>query len=202
MRKHLILAAVTLTVLPRLAMAQASLAEAAELSLHRIERLVDIKKIDKSYRDQLREVSIVRLPQSTSSDPVFKAVGSQVAGQDGTRNQIDIFMDANGKATPLDPSHLHPGSPAYNPPVWPQKDAVTLLENTIHYIENNKADGGIKPFFDGMTNLTLSQVMNGGSPVAKVEVKSSLTTATLTVLLSLDGNVMSAAFFAPGTEFN
>lgn len=194
MKKHLILTAIALIALPRLAMAQASLAEAAELSLHRIERLVDIKKIDKSYRDQLQEVSIVRLPQSVSSDPAFKAVGSQVSGQDGTRNQIDIFMDANGKATPLDPSHLHPGAPAFNPPVWPQKDAVTLLENSIHYIENNKTDGAIKPFFDGMTGLTLSQVMNGGTPVAKVSVKSSLATATLIVLLSLDGNVISASF--------
>ena len=194
MKKHLILTAIALIAVPRLAMAQASLAEAAELSLHRIERLVDVKKIDKSYRDQLQEVSIVRLPQSVSSDPAFKAVGSQVSGQDGTRNQIDIFMDTNGKATPLDPSHLHPGAPAFNPPVWPQKDAVTLLENSIHYIENNKTDGAIKPFFDGMTGLTLSQVMNGGTPVAKVSVKSNLATATLIVLLSLDGNVISAGF--------
>lgn len=193
MRKSYIILSFALSILPRLALAQASLAEAAELSLHRIERLVDIKKIDKSYRDQLQRVEIVRLTPSVASDPVFKAVGTQVAGQDGTYNQIDIFMDANGKAIPLDPAHLHPGAPAFNPPVWPDKDAVTLLENSIHYIENNKTNSTIKPFFDGMSSLVLSQISNGGNTFAQVLIKSGLTSVTLTVILSLDGNVVSTA---------
>src|SRR5574343_34783 len=74
-----------------------SLAKAAELACHRIERLVTLRKIDEKFLNRFYSLEILALPQGGTSDPAFKILSSQFPGPDGNSNKIELFMDLNGK---------------------------------------------------------------------------------------------------------
>lgn len=171
-----------------------AVAKASELTCHRVERLVTLKKIDESFMTNLHTVVIQILPQGSSGDPYFKATASQYVAADGTMNQIEIFMDDQGKAL----SHVvKPGTISQNAPVWPDKDAVTLMENSLHYVlEEGPTNADVKPFYTGFTGHALTQVTdNTGQTLSRLEVRSSETNKVLEIFLKLDGTFVSANIF-------
>lgn len=192
--KTVIIASMFLSVLSvNLARAEAvAPARAAELSVHRIEKLVTLKKVDENFMKNFYGMSITRLSPTQPADPAFKATIIQVPGADGKSHQCEILMDANGKALN---NVVKTGSDSVNAPAWPAKDALSLTENSMHYVlENGPSNPKVKPFFTGFTNLVLTQFIENGQAMSRASIRSSETKAILEVVLKADGTFVSANF--------
>jgi hypothetical protein len=164
-------------------------AKAAELTLHRIERLVILKKIDLDFQTKFQSLSVQAAPApvTTADSVAFISQTTQFAAADGHGNALTLNLTASGK--PLDFSVAQHG-PALTPPIWPDKDAVTLAEEAMHYLIDHVAvKPELKPFFDGFTDLSLSQTSQGAGQVA---IHTTLANQTLRIIIGSDGNFQSA----------
>ena len=192
-KKLLVLSSLGCTLISASAKAETvTLARAAELTCHRIERLITLKKIPVNFLNQIASVQVQALTPANPGDPVFKAVASLVPGANGQAQQLELLLNEAGKALP-NPT-IVPGPDSVNAPVWPEKDPVTLIENALHYVLDNSAVmPHLKPFLIGLTVISLSQVTDsGGKIVAKAEIHSSETKAVLEVIIKTDGNFAAA----------
>lgn len=164
-------------------------ARAAELSSHRIERLVNLKKIDASFISKLNTIELQKLTKNQVTDPAFLSTVSQYPGTDGTKNQVEIFMDDQGKALSF---NVKSGAAAANAPVWTDKDPSTLVENSLHFVlENNETIPALKPFYTGFLSLTLTKGNKNGADVSIAKITSNETQGVLYVYLKLDGSLLS-----------
>jgi hypothetical protein len=158
----------------------------AELTAHRIERLVQINKISPAFDTMLEkvEVSVV-----TGQAPVaFKSVTSQSQPATGSAIQLELLFDATGK--PL--SFKEVAGVAGADPKWPTANAQALYESATHFLDDNKADPKISPFYAGTTTLVLAKGKLQGMDVCRVQISATTTASKLNVYLMLDGMVMSS----------
>ncbi len=164
--------------------------KAAELAIHRIERLVTLNKINQNFVDHFYGISVESLTQSAPTDPAFKASGLQVPGADGKSHEVDIFMDATGKALS---STVISGSDSVGAPIWPDKDPVSLGEDFMHYILDNAATiSALQPFYTSFANLTLTQTKDSsGKTLSRATIRSSATNLILEIFLNGDGSFSS-----------
>jgi hypothetical protein len=161
-------------------------ARAAELSSHRIERLVNLKKIDSNFIAKLKSIEIQRLNQSQVTDPLFLSTVSQYEGADGTRNQVELFMDDQGKTLNY---NVKSGSASVNAPTWPDKDPSTLVENGLHFVlEHNVEKPELKPFYDSLISMNLSKTTKDGQEVAMISIASKDVQSILNVFIKFDGS--------------
>ena len=144
-------------------------AKAAELTAHRVDRLVSLNKIDGSFLTKAAkmEVSIVQ----NQAPAYYKVRVSQTQPASGEALQMDVVYDGNGK--PLSYTVL-PGGNAGPDEGWTGVDAITLMENGLHYV------------------LTKGQL--NGKTVAHTQMKSSESALSLNVYVNLDGTFVSAEF--------
>lgn len=165
-------------------------AKAAELTAHRIDRLVSLSKIDGSFltKTAKMEVSVVQ----NQAPAYFKVRVSQTQPASGDAMQMDVVYDGNGK--PLSYNVLPGGNPGPDEG-WTGVDAVTLMENGLHYVlENGEKDANVKPFYTALTTITLAKGQLAGKTVARTQMKSSESALTLNVYVNLDGTFISAEF--------
>lgn len=184
--KKLFLAALV-AYLPASAFAQnVTSGKIAELTAHRIERLVQINKISATYETFLEKVDVSSV---TGQAPVaFKAVVSLTQPTQGNPVQLELLFDAAGK--PL--SYKEVAGTGGADPKWPTANAQALYESSTHFLDDNKADPKILPFYNGATSLVLTKGKLQGADVCRVQISSSMTTSKLNVYLMLDGMVMSS----------
>jgi hypothetical protein len=164
-------------------------AKAAELTLHRIERLVILKKIDLDFQTKFQSLSVqaAATPVTTADAVAYISQTTQFAAADGQGNALTLNLTAAGK--PLDFAVAQHG-PALSFPTWADKDAVTLAEEAMHYlIDHVSVKPELKPFFDGFTDLTLSQTSQGSG---QVTIHTTLANQALRVIIGADGNFQSA----------
>lgn len=161
-------------------------ARAAELSSHRIERLVNLKKIDSNFISKLKSIEIQRLNQSQVTDPLFLSTVSQYEGADGTKNQVELFMDDQGKTLNY---NVKSGSASVNAPTWPDKDPSTLVENGLHFVlEHNVEKPELKPFYDSLISMNLSKITKDGQEMAMISIASKDVPNILNVFIKFDGS--------------
>ncbi len=178
---------------------EVSNAKAAELSLHRVERLVILRKIEEGFETKARNLALSLIPHDDEAEPSFQATVSQWPGTDGTQRSVEIVMNAEGKT--LKHTVVAGAEPA-NAPVWPDKDAVTLAENALHYvIEGAVTKPEVVPFNENLTGFTLSQETNAeGAAGAVVDFRSSADARVLRVRVKADGTFDSAELITPPAE--
>lgn len=165
-------------------------AKVAELTAHRIDRLVSLSKIDGSFltKTAKMEVAVVQ----NQAPAYYKVRVSQTQPASGDAIQMDVVYDSNGK--PLSYNVLPGGNPGPDEG-WTGTDAVTLLENGLHYVlENGEKDTKVKPFNTALTTITLAKGQLDGKVVARTQMKSSESNLTLNVYLNLDGTFILAEF--------
>ena len=165
-------------------------AKAIELTAHRIDRLVSLNKIDASFLSKTAkmELSIIE----NQAPAYFKVRVSQTQPASGEALQMDVVYDVNGK--PLSFNVL-PGGNAGPDDGWTGVDAVTLIENGLHYVlENGETDAQVKPFYTALTTIALTKGQLDGKPVALIQMKSSESTLTLNVYVNFDGTFISTEF--------
>jgi hypothetical protein len=187
MMKNLMIAAM-MALLPISAFAQSvTSAKVAELTAHRIDRLVVLGKIDASFNKKLAMVEV----SAAGPTPVaFRSLVSQTQPTTGAPIQLELLFDAAAK--PLSFKVLPGGVAGPDPGYNGGQDAVSLFENSMHYILNNATDPKIAPFYNGLTTVMLTKVKMGDMDMAQAQVMSSATTQKLNVNLMLDGMFMSA----------
>lgn len=164
-------------------------AKAAELSLHRIEKLVFLKRIDEAYLSKFRHLSLTLLPEESQNHDLsakFKIRAETYPATDGTKKGLDIWMNAQGKVLKYEPL---PGGEPHGAPAWPDKDPVTLSENAMHRIlDNVSIVTSLVPFFNSLGEFTISPASDENDPLlAQVDVVSSESHEILSIFLTPDG---------------
>ncbi len=166
---------------------EVTLARAAELGCHRIERLRDLGRIDEGYVNKFQSL---RIEENSSGGGKFKFVAFQAPGANGSAHQIELNLGADGKVIG---SHKETKGIDGVAPQWPDKDPVTLTENGLHFVlDNGPIHPELAPFVRALTEVVLVQVQEGGQTLARVQFKNSQSAKVLEVTLKADGTVVSS----------
>lgn len=164
-----------------------SSAKAIELSAHRIDRLVALKKVDATFLTKMDTVEVTVV--QNQAPVVYKTRVSQTKPAAGKPMQMDISLDKDGKPLAF---QLIPGGVAGPDLKWTGKNAGELTENALHYVLENATNGKVALFDKSATSFTLSKATLKGEAVALGQVLSSATTEKLNIYLKLDGTFISA----------
>ena len=159
---------------------------AAELAMHRTEKLISLKKIEADFGTKLKGVVLTNYNPGNTTDPYFKATVYQYPAQDGTAKAVEIYLDHMGKALSF---NVVTGGAASGYPTWTGKDPITLIETALHFIENN-ADSikDLVPYRDGLRTYYIVPAKDANNKdVAMVSVTIDNSTKVLKVLVNLDG---------------
>jgi hypothetical protein len=185
--KNLILA-MAMALAPMSAIAQnVTSAKIAELTAHRIDWLVTLKKIDATFNSKLEKVEV----SAAGPAPVaFRSLVSQTQPAQGNPIQVELLFDVTGK--PLSFQVLPGGVAGPDPMFNGGQNAVSLFENSLHYVLDNAKDKQIAPFYNGLTSVTLVKGKLGSMDVSQAHILSTATTSKLNVYLMLDGMFMSS----------
>ena len=179
--------AILATVLSSSAWAQSvSKAKIAELSAHRVDKLIVLGKLDATFRTKLERIDVTSVSEGAV---VFKSLVSQTQPGAGKPMQVELSFDKDGKALAFKPIA---GGVAGPDPQWPDKDALTLAEDCLHYVIDNASDAKVKPFNEGYTFMVLTKGMLDKNLVARGEVNSSQTASKLDVYVKTDGTFVEA----------
>jgi len=164
--------------------------KAAELALHRLERLVILKKVDASYQSKLRDIKVEDLAHATPDDPSFKVSLSEFPGVDGTQKKLEIIMNEAGRATSF---HEVTGTESLTAPTWGSIDATTLAEDSLHFIlDNTGQKPELAPFFNSMSSSQLIPIKDAaGSDAALLLVQAGSKYPILHITVKLDGTFES-----------
>jgi hypothetical protein len=163
-----------------------AVSKAAELTAHRLDRLVVTGKIDAGFTKNLQRFDVT---VDASQPPVyFKVRVSQVAPAQGAPLQLDLTFDQMGR--PLS-YKVVAGGFAGPDSAWPDADSVTLRENALHHMLEMASDIQMKPFYEGLTSLTLTKGTLAGKTVARAQATSSAIAQKMNVYINLDGSFNS-----------
>ena len=162
-------------------------AKAIELSAHRVDRLVALKKIDASFLKKLDTIDVIVVE---NQGPVYyKTRVSQTKPTQGNPMQLEISLDEDGKPLAF---QIIPNGVAGPDMAWPDKNSVELTENALHYVLENASDAKIVPFDTAAVSITLSKTILEKQTVVVGQVSSSTTTDKLNIYLNFDGTFISA----------
>lgn len=164
-----------------------AISKATELAVHRIERLVTLKKIDAVFQTALIGL---RAESSAENGATYKAYGYVAPGSDGKSLTITLWMDNQGKTLAYNVTQAQ--APA-NPFAWPVKDSVTLMEEGLHFVlEGWVQNPEVKAFYLGLKSISLAPAQDAqGNLIAQFKVTSDDDTRTLTINLKADGTFVS-----------
>lgn len=194
--KHLVCGALGFVILVGSAQAQAASVnngKATELALHRVERLVIQNKIDASFQTKLSGVSVKVIPPHHGGDPSFEILIAQYPAADGSRRKVMIPIDSTGKAGTQKVTN---GGEAANAPAWPEKDSISLFEESLHWLaEQSKTKPEFSAIESALSVVSLTQVTGqGGSLLAQVDLEGKEKEPFLRVRLKTDGTFDSSEF--------
>lgn len=163
---------------------------AAELAMHRVEKLVQLKKIEADFETKVKGFILTNYNPGNTTDPYFKAALYQYPAQDGTSKAVEIYLDHMGKALSF---NVVAGGAASGYPTWTGKDPVTLIETALHFIENN-ADSmkELAPYRDELRSFYIVPAKDANNKdVALIGVAIDSSTKVLKILVNLDGKFNS-----------
>lgn len=162
---------------------------AAELAVHRVDKLILLKKVDSAFKTKLRSVEVVNLQNGGAGKPTFQIVISQEGDAGAMAPMLTIVSDESGK--PLSNSVMA-GKAATRPTVWTAKDPGTLIEIASHHVEHLAgSDKKIAQFIKPLKAIRIMQGTLSGKLVARVEFIANGVKEKLTMFLALDGTLIS-----------
>lgn len=164
-----------------------AISRATELAVHRIERLVILKKIDAVF---LTALVGLRAETSSENGATYKVSGYVAPGADGKSLSITLWQDIQGKTLAF---NVAQASLPVSPFTWPTKDSVTLMEEGLHFVlEGWVQYPEVKAFYTGLQTIDLAPVQDAqGNLLAQFKVTSHEDARTLTILLKSDGSFVS-----------
>lgn len=160
--------------------------EIAELALHRVERLIALKKIPVSYAANFESLELA--PPATENG-LFTSTISQFAAENGDVSSVQISSDSTGRAVNF---ILSLKAVATSAPTWPSKDSLEIAELSMHHIEHLSAqDPAVEIYISSFHSLELMQHESEGVKLAHITISAFSTEAKLTLLLNADGTLKS-----------
>lgn len=176
-----------------------TLAKAAELGLHRIERLVYLKRINVSFQTVLKTLTVEAIAHEDEEQPSFKVTAFQHPAEDKTQKSIELIFNEEGRFL----SHtVKEGGDAKQPPTWPDKDVTSLSEVALHYVlEGVYTKPELKPYSETFSSFDVSQGTNAvGDLVAVVDVRATANDPVLRIHVKPNGVFDSAEFLPKEQE--
>lgn len=155
-------------------------AKLAHDASHRVGKLVDTGKIDETFIQNMSSLEIIELDHTDMSAPAFKVVVTAGTGV----NQLAVLFDMKGKY--LKNQILAQGPVEASP--WTAKAGSELIEAALHIVTEG-TDAKLAPFANGLKSAALASRETEQGTVAVVTVKSSLTPASLELVVTLEGVV-------------
>lgn len=162
--------------------------KAAELACHRVDRLVVLKKIDKSYLSKFQTLQLVELPSNDPSGGKYQVTANQTAPHHGNPLSVSVLIDPTGKVL----KHQVYETGSLGPEIaWPGKDPISLAEAGLHYVlDEHLKNEQLRPFAMDFQSLVLLQKPYGSGKLAEMTLFSSTTTAKLILKLDLNGKLL------------
>lgn len=157
-------------------------AKLAHDASHRVGKLVDTGKIDETFIQNMSSLEIIELDHTDMSAPAFKVVVTAGTGV----NQLAVLFDMKGKY--MKNQIIAKGDIEASP--WRAKGGSELIEAALHVVTEG-ADPKLAPFANGLKSASVAPRETEQGPVAVVTVKSSLSAASLELIVSLEGEVQS-----------
>lgn len=160
--------------------------KAVELGVHRIERLVTLKKIDPIFETALIGLSA---EPSQENGATYKVYGYVPPGADGKSLTITLWMDSQGRALAY---NVTPAQMPISPYAWPAKDSVTLMEEGLHFVlEQWVQYPEVKAYYTGLQTISMAPFQDAqGNLLAQFKVTSDDDARTLTINLKPDGTLV------------
>ncbi len=161
--------------------------KAVELGVHRIERLVTLKKIDAVFAAGLYAM---RAERTTDPDQPYKIFGYVLPDANNRSSTISMVSDVNGKVVSYSVSEIFRPAALVS---WPIKDAATLIEDGLHFVLEGWVDHPeVKAFYLGLSSITLHSATDSqGNRIALLQVTSDDDSRVLSIKLQLDGSFIS-----------
>ncbi len=162
---------------------------AAEISAHKIDKLVQLKQVDAAFVKNLKGIEVSKLENGGPAKPTFKVIAHQESDDGKEANKLELTLDSKGKA--LGKAQIIAGTSATKPTVWGSKDPITLIEEGLHHVEHvahhdKKVGQYIVPF----KAVRISQVTLDNKSVAKLEIVGDGIQEKLNMYLSLTGELL------------
>lgn len=166
---------------------EVSISKATELAVHRIERLVTLKKLDPIF---LLAITSLEPSITTENSAKYKIIASLIANDEGSQHSVTLWQDKAGK-TLLNETNNYKDPQNYF--IWPDKDAATLMEEGLHFIlEGWVKNPEIKVFFEDLKKITLTNYLDNKNQLfAKFVATSNSTKDELIYYLKTDGTFVS-----------
>jgi hypothetical protein len=158
-----------------------------ELGVHRIERLVTLKKIDPSFQNQFYAM---RAEPTTEGGATYKVYGYVLPDANNQSTTITMLSDKQGAVLSYVVSQKFQSAA---PIAWPDQDPLTLMEDALHFVlEGWVQHAEVKPFYLGLTSITLGSEKDAqGNLIAVAKVTSDADAKMLIVRLKADGTFIS-----------
>ena len=173
-----------------------SQSKAIELSLHRIERLVALKRIDATFLTQLKGLNVKTLAHQTPEQPSYQVQALQVEGADHTQKTLQIIFDQDGHYL----SHtVIAGTESASVPQWGDKDSVGMMETAMHWIlDNPEHRADVSEFDKKATQVSLTPATSAaGVKLGYVDVVIAANQPTLRVRVKLDATLDGSEIIMP-----
>ncbi len=184
----LMLTALSILVAPAFAYS-ATPREVGELAVHRIEKLIQLKKIDMAFMMNFQSIGVMAMTQQHPQDPAFMSMVAQTDNGKTSPPRVDLFSDADGKVLS---NTVSPGTAGAGLN-WPGQPALTVGETTFHYLEANAASTpALMPFEEGFKDLIVGQDTRQGTLVGIVLLTSTKSKQTLEFVVGLDDAVVKS----------
>ncbi len=177
-------------------------AKAAELALHRVERLVILKKIEEGFQYKVKSFTLELVPHQNEEEPSFKATLFQYPPKDPNQKPkaVTIRLDEEGKPI-KEPPFVEGDGEADGAPQWPDKDPVTLAESALHYVlEGSVTKPELGPYHEGITEFTVTQEINQASEAVAVVDFKAKDQPILRVRIKMDASFDSSEFIPQTKE--
>lgn len=161
--------------------------KATELGVHRIERLVTLNKIDPMFITSLTGLKAERTDDITTPYKIYGFVTSDSNNQSST---ITMLSDPKGKVISHSVSDIYQPATPVN---WPEKDAVTLIEDALHFVlEGWVQYPEVKAFYLGLMSISMTPDQDAqGNLIASFQVTSDDDARILYIRLKTDGTLIS-----------
>lgn len=180
---------------PAFAASTPTLVLVAHNTTHRVEHLVESNRIDSHFVDRIYSVQVEKLTKMNLTDPAYRGTVMQVPDAEGKARTVEILLDDNANSVSFKETA---GPDSRNAPDWPAEDAISLTEDSMHYVLDNASKPELKPFLTGLASVVLTQTEDVNHLLtAKVDMRSKDTKDVLEVLMKTDGTVTSANVIKP-----
>jgi hypothetical protein len=164
--------------------------KAAELSCHRVERLVLQKKIDKTYLSKFQKLTVIPLHDDPNGG-AFAVTAYQMAPVVEGANpfSVTILLDSSGMVLKY---AVNEGGTAGADINWSGKDPISLTEAGLHYVlDNQKTSEDLKPFAANFESLVLEQKSVNGNITGELKMSNTLNSSKLILTLDPNGKLIN-----------